>query len=545
MTTTTNSKHFGYYLFGKDMASVDLPGLKKNGVTDIFLNYYAFETYGESKVLSWITKANQNNINVHVWMQCFYDGEWHNPKTTDLSGKLREAKRYASMKNVTGVHLDYLRYPGNAYKTSGGADAITSFVKKVRSQNPGTFLSCAIMPESQGKYYYGQDQEALGKIVDAILPMQYKGNYSAGTSWLTDTTKALVKKGTIWSALQSYKSDDNPTKLSSTELLKDAKTCLDNGAKGAIIFRYGLSVSLNFTSLIPNEGEKMTTTYTYKTILSKSKTIKKNLAEKQEIGLTNRWCYYICREIIKPKTDIKGISIKDASKPNGDHISRQIYKSSYMDMAERLVKYVEKNSKMPNHIAFTTQAGKKYQIDINLCTEMFARILIYYDTNKKYPKYANINAKALIKPTETTNSVFEYFVKKFGKITCIDDALEKIDGNGYGYYYDDGKSNRETIDAMANSSHSDDPNCTDSCQVFYNLGLEFVKKGKYKKVECLHVKCQGGDGHVRLRFTLPNGDQFYRDPAAVLDGNGVTGNWCLNGSLLAVDPSWFMQNVNR
>ena len=59
-------------------------------------------------------------------------------------------------------------------------------------------------------------------------------------------------------------------------------------------------------------------------------------------------------------------------------------------------------------------------------------------------------------------------------------------------------------------------NCTDSCHVFYNLGLEFVKQGKYKKVECLHVKCKSGDGHVRLRFTLPNGEKFYRDPASTL-----------------------------
>ena len=196
-------KHFGYWVFGKDMLNVNLETLKNNGVTDIFLNYYAFTTHCESKVLDWIDKANKNNIAIHVWMQCFYDGEWHNPKTTNLINRINEAKKYANLKGVKGVHLDYLRYPGNAYKTSGGADAITSFVKTIRSQNPNTFLSCAVMPENEAKYYYGQDIEALGKIVDAILPMQYKGNYSAGTSWLASTTKTFSSKATIWSGFTS------------------------------------------------------------------------------------------------------------------------------------------------------------------------------------------------------------------------------------------------------------------------------------------------------------------------------------------------------
>ena len=158
--------NFGYWVFGKDMYNVNLETLKKNGVTDIFLNYYAITLYGNTKVVAWIKKAKAQKINVHIWVQCFYNGNWINPKTANLSSKLKEIKGYAAIEGVKGVHLDYLRYPGNAYKTSGGAEAITAFVKKVRSQNPKTFLSCAVMPETDDKKYYGQDIEALGKIVD-------------------------------------------------------------------------------------------------------------------------------------------------------------------------------------------------------------------------------------------------------------------------------------------------------------------------------------------------------------------------------------------
>ena len=43
----SKTKHFGYWVFGKDMENVNLKTLKNNGVTDIFLNFYAFTAHGE------------------------------------------------------------------------------------------------------------------------------------------------------------------------------------------------------------------------------------------------------------------------------------------------------------------------------------------------------------------------------------------------------------------------------------------------------------------------------------------------------------------
>lgn len=238
-------KHYGYWVFGRDMYNVNLDTLKESGVTDIFLNYYSIELYGEDRVKDWMKKASP--INVHVWMQCFYDGEWHNPVNTDLTGKIAEAKKYSEIPGVAGVHLDYLRYPGNAYKTSGGAEAITDFTRRVRDNiNKNILLSCAVMPESDNKYYYGQDLTELGKILDFITPMQYKGNYNAGTNWLASTTRELSSKATIWSGLQSYRSDDDTTQLSINELENDIETCIDNGASGVLLFRYGLSPNIKF-----------------------------------------------------------------------------------------------------------------------------------------------------------------------------------------------------------------------------------------------------------------------------------------------------------
>ena len=133
--------NYGYWVFVRDMLKVDLSTLKKNGITDIFLNYYAFTTHGDSKVKSFIKETKDKGIGVHIWVQCFYDGSWHNPKTTKWTDKKNEIRRYSSIDGVKGVHLDYLRYSGDAYKTSGGADAITQFVREVRNENPKIFLS--------------------------------------------------------------------------------------------------------------------------------------------------------------------------------------------------------------------------------------------------------------------------------------------------------------------------------------------------------------------------------------------------------------------
>lgn len=412
MTTT---KHFGYYVFGKDMNTVDLNTLQKNGVTDIFLNYYAFTTHGESKVKTWIQQAAKHKINVHIWMQCFYDGEWHNPKTTNHTNKLKEAQKYANTTGVTGVHLDYLRYPGNAYKTEGGAEAITEFVKKVRKQNPKTFLSCAIMPEDSGKYYYGQDHEALGKIVDAILPMQYKGNYQAGTEWLTNTTKKLTQKATIYSALQTYNSDNDPTTLSSKELLQDCKTCLNNGAKGVILFRYGLSPNINFNNLT-SKTTKVENMTKYKEIVQISTNIKNYVEKNHKFPTTvtvgkNKYTYGQCAYLLSTSItaigkDITSKSVKNAEKASGVSINEKVYASDYKDQAKRVSQYIKQHGACPNYV--TTVKSKK-QVRPRDFIYAFARIIVFYENNKKtWPNYCTYKSGAYTTSTTKTTTKSKY-----------------------------------------------------------------------------------------------------------------------------------------
>lgn len=60
-----------------------------------------------------------------MWIPIFHDGDkWVNPIDTAtksfnypyFNSKVEEIKKYSEIPRVSGIQLDYLRYPGNAYK---------------------------------------------------------------------------------------------------------------------------------------------------------------------------------------------------------------------------------------------------------------------------------------------------------------------------------------------------------------------------------------------------------------------------------------------
>ena len=185
-----------------------------------------------------------------------------------------------------------------------------------------------------------------------------------------------------------------------------------------------------------------------------------------------------------------------------------------------------------------------YKLNINLQQGTYQLKVDYLGTNLFNPS-TTTNTITVNKapepepepePKTYAQEILEYFESKFGEMSCIDDCLEAIQGNGYGYYYDDQYSNYTSINRMANGQGV---NCTDSCQVFWNLA-----KALGYDVRCIHIGCRSGDGHVRLQFNRGDG-WFDRDPAAVLNGNSITNIWCANGEYWATNPSWFMENIER
>lgn len=163
---------------------------------------------------------------------------------------------------VDGIHLDYVRYPGTAYKYSEATSTVTSFVEKVhntvKAVNSKITLSAAVMPEgSSNSYYYGQDYSQLSRYLDFIVPMIYKGNYgfdrvngtnkygASGTAWIASKTAWIVQHSNgipVLAGLQTYRSDDNTTLIPADELKKDINAVMASGASGYVLFRYGLSL---------------------------------------------------------------------------------------------------------------------------------------------------------------------------------------------------------------------------------------------------------------------------------------------------------------
>lgn len=115
LAVKSHAKNNGFWLFSSDMKNVNLNTLAKYNTKHIFLNYYALELHGKSAVETFIKNANAKGIKVHIWMQVFYNGNWVSPVNSDgsykysfFTSKINEAKKYASLKGVAGVHLDYL-----------------------------------------------------------------------------------------------------------------------------------------------------------------------------------------------------------------------------------------------------------------------------------------------------------------------------------------------------------------------------------------------------------------------------------------------------
>ena len=254
----------GYWVNKWSMKKVNLKKLAKKGTKHIFLLHTSFSMHGKKKVISWIKKAHKYGMKVHIWISAFYKNGYVHPCSKKgkfnykhMNKIIKKAKYYAGFKEVDGIHFDYTRFGGNAYKYKNAVKAVNYFIKKasesVRNVHPGIIVSSAVMPEpSSMKHYYAQDITTMSKHLDVLVPMIYKGNYHASSKWIKKITKQFVKKSKgakIWSGLQTYKSDSNIKKLSYKALFKDAKNAKSGGASGLVLFRWGLSKLLNFNKL--------------------------------------------------------------------------------------------------------------------------------------------------------------------------------------------------------------------------------------------------------------------------------------------------------
>ena len=259
------AKGNGYWLWSDHMKKVNLKNLAKRGTKHILLHTYSIYQYGKASVVSFIKKAHRYGLKVHLWMQvCYSNGKWVSPvnkggslKYAFLNKKVNEAKKYAKIKGVDGIHFDYVRFGGTAYLYKNSNHAINYFAKKASIQvhkiKSNMIVSAAVMPEpSMMIYYYGQDIPTMSKYLDVVIPMVYKESYGKSTSWVKSVTKSFVSKSNgaqLWTGLQTYHAKNNSKKLSQKTLLTDARSAKAGGATGIILFRIGVSCNFYFNKI--------------------------------------------------------------------------------------------------------------------------------------------------------------------------------------------------------------------------------------------------------------------------------------------------------
>jgi len=257
-SSTTKTQIHGYWINNGPsvLNKINIVNLKNSGITDIFVLTNKLDPKGTLQ--PFIDAFSGSGIKVHAWIVCFKNnGNWYDPGTNPTlvnnldNNIISIAKNY----NVDGIQLDYVRYPGTAYKHANATEIVTSFVQniynniqKINNQKISgkhkILLSAALMPEcDKNAYYYGQDYSKLAPYLNFLVPMIYKGNYNQNTAWIGTITHYIVQHamGTpVVAGIQTYLSDAKPTPLPANGLINDIIVAIKNGSSGYVLFKYGL-----------------------------------------------------------------------------------------------------------------------------------------------------------------------------------------------------------------------------------------------------------------------------------------------------------------
>jgi hypothetical protein len=239
-----------------------LKELKAKGYDHLLLNYSAFD-YPTNKPLAkrLIPICDELGISVHAWLQAFYDGDWVSPIDDEKKAFKEEiferirtdAARYIEQWGVKGIHLDYIRFGGTAYKHNytqevNSINAVNRACREVRETcdafEEGIVTSAALMPEANSSEYYGQVPSQMAKYIHILMPMIYRyGSYNMSDNTFKSNSNYFAERaaaggGVSWSGIQTY--DANTKGLSAEKLRRDIDLMAETKASGIVLFRYQL-----------------------------------------------------------------------------------------------------------------------------------------------------------------------------------------------------------------------------------------------------------------------------------------------------------------
>jgi hypothetical protein len=364
---------------------------------------------------------------------------------------------YTQIDGISGIHLDYIRYSGKAYNSTNGTQAITNLVAKisaaVKTANPSAILSAALMPEtSSNAYYYGQDYPALGKYLDVLVPMIYKGNYNGNTAWIASVTKYISSHSNgkeVWAGIMTYKSDANPVPLGVNELLNDTQTALNNGATGYALFRYGnvlnndffdYSGNLTINSTAPKSTSSEPAGNTNSSIISLASIESAASSLKSFIETNHRlpsyvtvnsqqlkvseFLYLMANGILNLNSEkTSGVQQKTLSSDpasSGSTLSGNLYLSSYVSLAQSMVNYINTNNAAPG--SMSTSLGN---MQFKTMVYTLAKILNFQSLNDRLPSYVTID-DTVYQNTSTSNSSYSQYLQPTKNCQSTDSTIKAL-----------------------------------------------------------------------------------------------------------------------
>ena len=104
----------------------------------------------------------------------------------------------------------------------------------------------------------------------------------------------------------------------------------------------------------------------------------------------------------KPNATIAVKSYSNAAAPSENITSRNINKTEYLDIANRVKSYMDTNGKAPN---YATQASTGDTVSFESMVYMYSKILNYYKTNNALPNYVSVTPWANINTPQGTNVI--------------------------------------------------------------------------------------------------------------------------------------------
>ena len=473
------------WLNAEDVTNLNITKIKNTGITDIFVKCNIYSSTYQNTLKNIVSMFKNSGVRINAWVTCFLDanGKWINPAGVTYTYTVKVTKKVpvktpykywykswykyrghwyykwkyvwktkTTYKNVAttqkktgldttyntkvlnatinlvkncginGVNLDYLRYPGTAYKYTNSSQTITSFLRSiynsVKSINSSVAVSADVMPEGKlNAYYYGQNYTQLSKYLDFMVPLVYKGNFGYnsskgtsssgknGTNWIGSSIAYIVSQsnGTpVVAGIQAYRSSNNQSAIPVNELQNDINAAVKNGASGYALFRYGKITDAFFKNSTPN-------TFTSEQIQSAAASLRAyieancKLPAYVTIGTTQVAIEDLLNLMVTNVLQLNGSktplifkNISSPGNPTGDLVNGSITKTEYLNITQRIKSFIDTNSAAPNYA--TSSLGN---IQYESLVYMYSKILEFYSIANGLPNYIEVKAWTALTPVIT------------------------------------------------------------------------------------------------------------------------------------------------